>query len=80
MELQKEGAHDQSLEILRDLMQDEPPYVPAFFMSAKQLIDLGRVPAGACLRLGIQQARDQGNAHAAAEMSELLATLGALGE
>jgi hypothetical protein len=32
------------------------------------------------LREGIEAARQQGNAHAAGEMSELLASLGALGE
>ena len=58
-------------------MADEPPYVPAFFMSAKQLIELGRIAeARAALREGVEQARRQGDRHAASEMSELLATLG----
>lgn len=81
MELRGEGSHDESLEKLSELMKDTPPYVPAFFMSAQQLVDLGRIEAArANLRDGIDQARAQNDAHAAAEMSELLASLGAMGE
>lgn len=81
MELRKEQRHDESLERLRQLTSDAPPYVPAFFMAAQQLVDLDRVAeARHYLRDGIQQARDQGDAHAAAEMSEYLAMLGELGE
>ena len=81
MELRSEGDHEESLGKLGELMTDAPPYVPAFFMAAQQLVDLGRIDeARSRLREGIDQARDQGDAHAAAEMSELLATLGALGE
>ncbi|MGH7140361.1 MAG: tetratricopeptide repeat protein [Pirellulales bacterium] len=77
MELDKEGAHERSLELLRGLMGESPGYVPAFFMSAQQLARLGRDDdARAALRDGIEQARQQGDAHAAGEMSELLATLG----
>ena len=77
MELQKEGRHDESLDRFRDLMSDEPPYVPAFFMSAKQLVELGRIAeARAALREGVDEARRRGDHHAASEMSELLATLG----
>ena len=81
MELRAEGNHEDSLAKLGELMQDSPPYVPAFFMAAQQLVDLGRVDqARTRLRDGIDQARAQNDAHAAAEMSELLASLGALGE
>jgi thioredoxin-like negative regulator of GroEL len=77
MELQKEGRHEMSLQRFRDLMADDPPYVPAFFMSAKQLVELGKIAeARAALREGVDQARQQGEHHAASEMSELLATLG----
>jgi hypothetical protein len=76
MELQKEGHHDASLEQFRELMADDPPYVPAFFMSAKQLMGLGRTAeARTALRDGIEQARAQGDQHAASEMGELLAAL-----
>jgi thioredoxin-like negative regulator of GroEL len=77
MELQKEGNHETSLARFRQLMAADPPYVPAFFMSAKQWIALGRIDeARAALREGIEQARRQGDQHAAAEMGELLAAMG----
>ena len=81
MELDKEGAHDASLEKFNELTRDAPPYVPAFFMAAQQLARLDRVnEARAYLRDGIEAARTQGNAHAAGEMSEFLASLGSAGE
>jgi hypothetical protein len=81
LEMDKQGEHPGSLELLGGLMRDDPPYVPAFFMAGQQLVRLGRIDeARAVLRDGIEQARLQGNAHAAGEMSELLAGLGALGE
>ena len=81
MELRKEQRHDESLERLRQLTADTPPYIPAFFMAAQQLVDLDRVgEARQYLRDGIQQARDQGDSHAAAEMSDYLAMLGDMGE
>ncbi len=81
MELDKEGEHDRSLEELTGLTKDTPPYVPAFFMSGQQLARLDRVnEARAILRDGIEEARQQNDAHAAGEMSEFLASLGDLGE
>ena len=77
LELEKEGNHDDSLSQLIDLTRDDPPYVPAFFMAGQQLAKLGRTDdARAVLRDGIDQARQQGDAHAAGEMSEYLASLG----
>jgi len=81
MELDKEGDHDTSLEIFRDLSTDDPAYVPAFFMAAQQLARLERTAESrALLRDGIEQARLQGDSHAAGEMSEFLASLGGAGE
>lgn len=81
MELDKEGDNDRSLELLGQLRQDAPPYIPAFFMAGQQLTRLQRVDeARAVLRDGIEQARTQNDAHAAGEMSEFLASLGNLGE
>jgi len=81
MELEKEGDNDQSLARLRQLQSDAIPYVPAFFMAAQQLVKLARIAeAREVLRHGIEEARKQGNAHAAGEMSELLASLGREGE
>lgn len=81
MELDKGGENDQSLEKFAELTKDDPPYVPAFFMSGQQLVRLGRVnEARTILRDGIEQARTQNDMHAAGEMSEFLASLGELGE
>jgi tetratricopeptide (TPR) repeat protein len=77
MELDKEGAHDESLSHLVELTRDDPPYVAAFFMAGQQLARLGRTEdARGVLREGIDEARKQGDAHAAGEMSEFLASLG----
>jgi len=77
MELDKEGAHAASLAKFAELTRDEPPYVPAFFMSAQQLARLGRAEeARELLRSGIVAAGAQGDSHAAGEMSEFLASLG----
>lgn len=81
MELRSEGDHQGSVGKLRELTQDTPPYVPAFFMAAQQLVDLDQIDeARSFLRDGIEEARQQGDSHAAAEMSELLTSLGELGE
>jgi hypothetical protein len=81
LELDKSGEHDASLLRLGELTSESPPYVPAFFMAGQQLVRLGRISdARGVLRQGIEEARRQQNAHAAGEMSELLASLGSLGE
>ena len=73
MELRSEGDHDGSLQRLGELTKDEPPYVPAFFMAAQQLVELDRIDeARRFLDDGIEQAQRQGDAHAAAEMSDFL--------
>ena len=80
LELRKEGRHEESVGRLRELTTLEPPYVPAFFMAAQQLAELDQVDeARGALRDGIAAADVQGNAHAATEMREFLAALGALG-
>ena len=77
MELEKAGEHERSLETFRGLMRDAPPHVPSFFMAGQSLVKHGRTEeAREVLRNGIEAARTQGNAHAAGEMSELLASLG----
>jgi tetratricopeptide (TPR) repeat protein len=78
LEWEKEGQHEKSLAGLDQLTKADPPYVPAFFMAAQQLAKLNRVDdARTYLRNGIEQARAQGDAHAAGEMSEFLTSLGA---
>jgi tetratricopeptide (TPR) repeat protein len=77
MELDKEGDHDGSLAKFAELTRDMPPYVPAFFMAGQELARLDRIEeARTFLRDGIEAARTQGDAHAAGEMSEFLASLG----
>jgi thioredoxin-like negative regulator of GroEL len=77
MEHMREGRHEDSLARFRELQADDPPHVPAFFMAAQQLASLGRTDeARDALRSGIAEARAQGDAHAAGEMSEFLASLG----
>ena len=77
MEFASEGDHDQSLRRLDELADNDPPYVPAFFMASQQLAEQNRIDeARARLRAGIDEARRQGDGHAAAEMSEFLETLG----
>ncbi|REJ64457.1 MAG: hypothetical protein DWQ31_21240 [Planctomycetota bacterium] len=81
MELDKEGQNERSLALLAELSAEATPYVPAFFMAGQQLARLGRVnEARDILRDGIETARAQQDAHAAAEMSEFLVTLGVEGE
>ena len=80
-EYRSEGRLDESLDVYRGLMADEQPHVPSFLMAAQLLLELDRVnEARAALRDGIEVARRQGEAHAAGEMGELLASLGSLGE
>ena len=81
MELDKEGDHTASLAQLQELYTLDPPYIPAFFMAGQQLAKLNRLDESrSALRDGIEQARAQGDRHAAGEMSEFMATLEATGE
>ena len=49
-------------------------------MAAQQLSDQGRIGRLGTIYGRIEEARKQGDSHAAAEMSELLASLGDFGE
>ncbi len=76
MELDKESDHDRSLDLFQSLMNDTPPYVPAFLMAGQLHVRLQRIEeAKATYRTGIAEAQRQGNDHAAGEMSEFLQTL-----
>ncbi len=77
MEMSNEGQLERALELLQQLCQAGPPYVPAFFRSAQILADEERIDeARGFLRDGIETARVQGDLHAAAEMGEMLSDLG----
>lgn len=76
MELDKESEHDRSLELFGTLMNDAPPYVPAFLMAGQLLARLERLDeAKATYRTGILEAQRQGNDHAAGEMTGFLQSL-----
>jgi hypothetical protein len=73
LELEKESQHDRSLSLLGELQAEQPPYVPAFFMAAQQLVRLDRSEeAKAVLTAGIAAAQAAGDLHAAGEMQEFL--------
>lgn len=81
LELEATPDWEAGLEILEDLARATPPYVPAFHMAARSLIQRERVAdARRALREGIEAARAAGASHAAAEMAELLMSLGDAGE
>jgi hypothetical protein len=81
IEYDNEGRFDEAIGLFQGLQKDELPHVAAFFRGAQLLVRLDRISeARTWLRDGIEEARRQGNAHAAGEMSELLASLGSLGE
>lgn len=80
-ELKNDGDIEACLQRLSQLTQISPPYIPAFFMAGRVLAEVSRISeARSALRDGIEEARRQGDFHAAGEMAELLAELGALGE
>jgi len=80
LEMEAAGEWESGLEILESLARGTPPYVPAFQMAGQQLIQRERfAEARRSLREGIEEARRQGNTHAAGEMSELLMQLGEAG-
>lgn len=77
LEFAAAGDVQGGVERLAPLLELDPPYVPAFFMSAQHLAALGQQPAARrVLERGIAAARTQGDAHAAGEMTEFLAELG----
>lgn len=80
-EYDNEGRIDEAVSLYRGLMLDQPPHVPSFFRCAQLFVREDRIAeARTLLREGIEAARREGNAHAAGEMAELLASLGAMGE
>jgi len=76
LELEAEGDWKAALTILESLGRGPVPYVPALHMAGRFLARRGEVGAARrALREGIEAARAQGQAHAAAEMAELLQSL-----
>jgi predicted Zn-dependent protease len=81
VEYDNEDRSEDSLALFRGLMADQPSHVHSFFRGAQLLVKLDRIAdARSMLRDGIEVARQQGELHAAGEMSELLASLGSPGQ
>lgn len=81
MEYRSLGETSAAAAEFEQLIASQPPHVPSFFMYGQMLAEQGETEAArGVLRGGIEQARTQGDAHAAGEMSEFLAELGQLGE
>jgi tetratricopeptide (TPR) repeat protein len=81
VEYDNDERPEEALALFAGLVQDAPPHVASFFRGAQLLARLDRTSeARDWLRRGIDEARRQGNGHAAGEMAELLASLGELGE
>ncbi len=81
IEYDNEERFDDALARFEGLTKDRPPHVASIFRGAQLLVRLDRMgEARSWLRDGIEEARSQGDAHAAGEMSELLASLGSFGE
>src|SRR5262245_23140477 len=77
MELKNVGQHEAAHAQFEELEKRHPAYVPQFLMHANLLSDMKRADeARACLRRGIEAARQAGNAHALSEMQGALDQLG----
>jgi len=76
MELARNSRTAESIVQFDRVIALDPNYTAAYFQKARTHIAAGDLePAKAALRLGIETANAIGNAHAAGEMSELLASL-----
>lgn len=81
MEMEKAGEFSSALELHLQLTQGSSPHVASFFRSAQILADQGQYAAAReFLRDGIEAARNSGDLHSAAEMSEMLGQLGSYPE
>jgi len=73
MELDKTNNHERSLSLLGELMNGEPPYVPAFLMAGQQHVAIGQSDeARSAWQAGIQAAQAANDEHAAGEMTQFL--------
>ena len=77
MELVRLEQFDRALQEFSTILQTSPDYVPAYQMSAQQLIRLGRTEeARDRLEAGLAACERTGNGHATSEMSAMLDELG----
>ena len=60
LELEKEGEHERSLSLLRELADESPPYVAAFFKAGQQLARLGRMAEAREILSAMEAAKARG--------------------
>ncbi|MFA9477253.1 tetratricopeptide repeat protein [Phycisphaerales bacterium AB-hyl4] len=76
LEHAKQGETDEALRWLDQTLTIDAQYCYAYFQKGRLLSEVGRdEEAKAALREGVQQAQQAGDAHAASEISELLASI-----
>ena len=76
MEYSKQGDFDRALAEFAILLENDPNYMPGYFMAAQTLVKAERVDeAKNMLQQGIASARRTGNLHAQSEMEAMLAEL-----
>jgi Tfp pilus assembly protein PilF len=76
MEHAGEGDDEGAVRRFEEIFLVAPDYAPAYHMAARALVRLGKIDeARATLQRGIPAAQQQGNVHAAGEMTELLESL-----
>lgn len=72
-----EGKSEEALREFAETIERNPDYVPAYQMSAQQLIKAGRVDeAKVRLEAGLAACDRTGNSHAASEMGGMLDEIG----
>ncbi|MES2391668.1 MAG: tetratricopeptide repeat protein [Acidobacteriota bacterium] len=72
-----EGRADEALREFAENIERNPDYVPAYQMSAQELVKAGRIDeAKARLAEGLAACARTGNAHAASEMQGMVDELG----
>ncbi|WP_263378548.1 tetratricopeptide repeat protein [Granulicella paludicola] len=72
-----DGKSDEALREFAETIERNPDYVPAYQMSAQQLMKAGRVEeAKARLEAGLAACDRTGNSHAASEMGGMLDEIG----
>jgi tetratricopeptide (TPR) repeat protein len=77
LEYSNSGQTDQALDHFGKLLSKHPDYTAGYFMAAQSLAKAERIDeAKKMLGDGIASAKRTGNAHALAEMQEMLESLG----
>lgn len=76
MEHVSEENDEGAVSCFAEIIKRKPDYAPAYHQGGRALVRLGKInEARAMLQRGIPIARQQGNDHAAGEMTELLESL-----